>query len=103
MFINSHIARSGCFSWHTKCHRAFDKSLRSGCVADNKKYKKVFATRNSFTHQQKRKTVNLAMQIMSGNRLISLLNEFPSARGLVALLLLMEGQRGKSLQRMPWW
>lgn len=41
MFINIPISKSGCLSLHTKCHRAFDESLRSGCVASNKKSAKT--------------------------------------------------------------
>lgn len=103
MSINSHISRSVCFSWHTKCHRAFDESLRSGCVTANK-------FKSAITCFQPEKVLPLTATIKrgklwpwpcrswAGNRIISLLDTFPLAVGLVTLLL-TDRQRGKSLQR----
>lgn len=73
MSINSHISWSGCFSWHTKCHRAFDESLRPACVTANKlkRAKTCCQTGKSFTfnwNHQKKKTVTLAMQTMDWER-----------------------------------
>lgn len=107
MFVNTRMSRSGCFRLLTKCHRAFDESLRSGCVASNKKSaNKCFQAGivlPLIEIRKKRKTVNLAVQILGwelNNQPGSSLDGFPRPRGLVILLLLIEGQR-KALQRMP--
>lgn len=90
MPINSHISWSGCFSWHTKGHRAFDESLRSGCVTANE-------LKRAKTCFQPGKVLPLIETIKrgkgwpwpyrswAGNRIIILLDTIPSAVGVVTL------------------